>query len=92
VGGIIHSVARWSGGVGAELASLALMFGCVIAVGYVGVKAWEFTGKKWVGWLAGAAAAIILLLLFSPALDALQRVSCRTSDDYRACMDGDDGG
>lgn len=49
----------------------------------------QITERRWAAWIAGAVAFVLLALVFGPALEALQELSCRGVSDYEACIEGD---
>lgn len=82
---MIEAIGSVGAGLLAAVMGGAMLFGSI----YVGAKAWESSGRKWVGWFAGAAAFATLLLVFGPSYDALRDMECANASDYEACLNGD---
>lgn len=45
--------------------------------------------RNWLCWVGGIAALLVGYAVFYPAAEALNAASCRGSDEYQACIEGD---
>ena len=80
---MIDGLARVGGHLASEGLGLLLGFLAVLA-GYWGHK---LTQRKWVGWTSGLLTFFLLAIVFGPAINVLQSLSCRGVDDYQDCID-----
>jgi hypothetical protein len=88
---IVHYIAGQMAAFGAGVVELAIACGSFAAAGAAGYYAFHFARKSWVGWSVGILAFLLMLVIFGPIYEAAKRIDCRHSDDYQACMDGEQG-
>lgn len=85
-----HAALTWLGSMGAGLLLIPLSLGALVAATGAGYYAERVSKKKWIGWIVGIVAFVLIALIFGPSILAIKRVSCHGASDYSACMDGDD--
>lgn len=87
--GDVGSLAEYFGAFGAEIVRMLLAVGWLAGAVWTGAAAYQWSGRRVIGWTAGAGAAVALALMLLPAHHALLEVSCRQTADFATCMDGD---
>lgn len=80
---------QWIGSLGAALVSLTLMTAIAVAAAWLGMKVANRRRSSWQGWAVGLLAFLLIGLVFYPAIEALREVECRSSSDYRACIENE---
>jgi hypothetical protein len=84
----------WLATQGADIIRLAALLAIIAATIWAGLHTHQRTRHRFgnrraimLGWLAAIGALAALFLIFGPAIDALQKFSCRHARDFALCMD-----
>lgn len=75
-----------AGAMGSGLIIAAVGFATLIGSCWIGTKAYERSGRRWVGWSAGIGCFAGLWIMISPAVEALREDGCKGAADFYACM------
>lgn len=88
----MHDAVDWAGQQTTSLTGLAISGMCLFAALWIGAKISDRFRKWWTGAIAGLCSFVLLMVLTTPAHDALRDGFCHHSGGYRACLayDGTD--
>lgn len=55
---------------------------------WCGIKIAKLRKSNWQGWAVGILAALLIGIALWPAMEALKAISCKGSNDFEACIEG----
>lgn len=89
----MHGAIDWAGQQTTSLTGLAISGACLFFSIWIAAKIADRFKNWWSGAIAGLCSFALLVILTTPAHDALREGFCRHSGSYQACLayDGTDG-